>query len=125
MMGLTAAIDSMELNGITNEIKRAMRRSAKDAVQLGYMLRRVMEEKLWEEKYADFDSYLQTELQKGGEIMKERRGDPMKDYLDYLGRMRRIHNIDIWQLHQLALSREVAREYGLTEEKIKQLDEDL
>lgn len=57
--------------------------------------------------------------------MKERREDPMKDYLDYLGRMRRIHNIDIWQLHQLALSREVAREYGLTEEKIKQLDEDL
>lgn len=63
MMGLTAAIDSMELDGITNEIKRTMRRSAKDAVQLGYMLRRVMEEKLWEERYADFDSYLQTELQ--------------------------------------------------------------
>lgn len=62
-MGLTAAIDSMELDGITNEIKRTMRRSAKDAVQLGYMLRRVMEEKLWEERYADFDSYLQTELQ--------------------------------------------------------------
>ena len=58
--------------------------------------------------------------------MKDRkREDPMKDYLDYLSRMRRIHSIDIWQLHQLALSREVAREYGLTEEQIKQLDEDL
>lgn len=51
--------------------------------------------------------------------------DPVKDYLDYLGRMRRIHNIDIWQLHQLSLSREIARNYGLTEEQIKQLDEDL
>lgn len=51
--------------------------------------------------------------------------DPEKDYLDYLRRMDRIHNIGIWQLHQLSLSREVARNYGLTEEQIKQLDEDL
>lgn len=59
-------------------------------------------------------------------MMEEiKREDPMNDYLDYLSRVHRIHNIDIWQLHQLALSREVAREYGLTEEQIKQLDEDL
>ena len=63
MMGLTAAIDRLELDDLTNEIKRTMRRSAKDAVQLGYMLRRVLDEKLWAAAYADFDSYLQTELQ--------------------------------------------------------------
>lgn len=51
--------------------------------------------------------------------------EPLKDYLDYLKRLARVHNLDVWQLHQLALSREVAREYGLTEEQIKQLDEDL
>lgn len=62
-MGLTAAIDRLELDDLTNEIKRTMRRSAKDAVQLGYMLRRVLDEKLWAAAYADFDSYLQTELQ--------------------------------------------------------------
>ncbi|MGN0384584.1 MAG: hypothetical protein ACI4EX_01740 [Lachnospiraceae bacterium] len=51
--------------------------------------------------------------------------DPVKEYLAYLGRMQRMRNISLWQLHQLALSREAAREYGLTEEQIKQLDEDL
>lgn len=55
----------------------------------------------------------------------EEHENPVKDYLDYLSRMHRIHNIDIWQLHQLSLSREAARGYGLTEEQIKQLDEDL
>ncbi len=51
--------------------------------------------------------------------------DPVKEYMDYLEHMNRIHNLGLWQLHQLALSREAAREYGLTEEQIKQLDEDL
>lgn len=55
----------------------------------------------------------------------EERKDPLKDYLDYLKRMSRVHNLDVWQLHQLAISREVAREYGLTEEQIEQLDENL
>lgn len=55
----------------------------------------------------------------------EERKDPLKDYLDYLKRISRVHNLDAWQLHQLAISREVAREYGLTEEQIEQLDEDL
>lgn len=63
MAGLTSAISHLQLDELTGEIKRTMRRSAKDAVQLGYMLRRVAEEKLWVDTYADFDSYLQTELQ--------------------------------------------------------------
>ena len=63
MENLTMAINGMELTTLTGEIRRTMRRSAKDAVQLGYMLRRVMEEKLWDGSYSDFDEYLQTELQ--------------------------------------------------------------
>lgn len=63
MEDLTMAINCMELTALTGEIRRTMRRSAKDAVQLGYMLRRVMEEKLWDGSYSDFDEYLQTELQ--------------------------------------------------------------
>lgn len=63
MENLTMAINGMELTALTGEIRRTMRRSAKDAVQLGYMLRRVMEEKLWDGSYSDFDEYLQTELQ--------------------------------------------------------------
>ena len=63
MENLTMAINCMELTALTGEIRRTMRRSAKDAVQLGYMLRRVMEEKLWDGSYSDFDEYLQTELQ--------------------------------------------------------------
>ena len=55
----------------------------------------------------------------------ENSKEPLKDYLDYLRRMSRVHNLDVWLLHQLAISREVAREYGLTEEQIEQLDEDL
>ncbi len=63
MENLTMAINGMELTTLTGEIRRTMRRSAKDAVQLGYMLRRVMEEKLWDGYYSDFDEYLWTELQ--------------------------------------------------------------
>lgn len=63
MENLTMAINGMELTTLTGEIRRTMRRSARDAVQLGYMLRRVMEEKLWEGSYSDFDEYLRTELQ--------------------------------------------------------------
>lgn len=63
MMGMTLAINHMQLDELTGEIKRTMRRSAKDAVQLGYMLRRVMENKLYVCDYTDFDSYLQKELQ--------------------------------------------------------------
>lgn len=64
-------------------------------------------------------------MEVGIQMESEMHEDPEKDYLDYLRRMDRTHNIGIWQLHQLSLSREVARNYGLTEEQIKQLDEDL
>lgn len=59
---ITIAIDSMNLEDLTHEIRRTMRRSARDAVQLGYMLRRVMDERLWEPCYGDYDSYLREEL---------------------------------------------------------------
>lgn len=55
-------IKSMGFNALDKEIKRAMRRSAKDAVQLGYMLRQMLERKLWEAFYNCFDEYLEAEL---------------------------------------------------------------
>lgn len=63
MGSITYTVRGMSLDEITQEIKRTMRRSARDAVQLGYMLRRVAEEKLWDGIYTDFDSYLHEELQ--------------------------------------------------------------
>ena len=39
-----------------------MRRSAKDIVQIGYMLRRMMDEKLWQSEYSCLDDYLGSEL---------------------------------------------------------------
>lgn len=61
-MSLELTIKSMEFANLNNEIKRTMRRSARDAVQLGYMLRIMLEEKKWESAYTDFDSYLHEEL---------------------------------------------------------------
>lgn len=52
-------------------------------------------------------------------------GEAMINYLDYLKRYCKKHEIGIWQAHQHALCRETARSYGLSEEQIKQLDEDL
>lgn len=63
MGSMTTAINALNLDEITSEIKRTMRRSAKDAVQLGYMLRRVLEERLYLSNYGDFDTYIQSELQ--------------------------------------------------------------
>lgn len=51
--------------------------------------------------------------------------DVMKEYHDYLVREQRQSGRGLWQLHQLVISREVARSYGLSEEQLKQLDEDL
>lgn len=59
---LTIAVSSFSLDMLTKEIRRTMRRSAKDAVQLGYMLRRVTDEKLWVGDYSCFDDYLDREL---------------------------------------------------------------
>lgn len=63
MEALTSAIDKLSLDNLTGEIKRTMRRSARDAVQLGYMLRRILDERLYVDGYVDFDSYLEQELQ--------------------------------------------------------------
>lgn len=62
MAGLTTAIDAMDFEELNKTIRITMRRSAKDAVQLGYMLRRVLEERLWAEGYDNYDEYLQREL---------------------------------------------------------------
>lgn len=55
-------VTGMEFRSLNDEIKRTMRRSAADAVRLGYLLRRMMEERLWDGQYACFDEYLETEL---------------------------------------------------------------
>lgn len=55
-------VKDMNYQSLDKEIKRTMRRSAKDAVMLGCMLRRMMTAKLWEECYDCFDDYLQNEL---------------------------------------------------------------
>ncbi len=43
-------------------------------------------------------------------------------YLDYLKRMQRNKEKSLWSLHQQYVSRDTAREYGLTEEEILALD---
>ena len=48
---------------ILNEaIKNAIRRSAGSVVMLGHLLRRMMDEKLWEGHYSSLDDYLRAEL---------------------------------------------------------------
>lgn len=55
-------VKDMNYQSLDREIKRTMRRSAKDVVMLGYMLRRMMTAKLWDERYDCFDNYLRYEL---------------------------------------------------------------
>ncbi|MBD5461493.1 MAG: hypothetical protein HDR24_00305 [Lachnospiraceae bacterium] len=59
---MTLGIREMEYEALDREIKRTMRRSAKDAVQLGFMLRQMMEKKMWEAAFDCFDAYLEKEL---------------------------------------------------------------
>ena len=49
----------------------------------------------------------------------------MGRYINYLGRLQRKEKKSLWELHQRYISRDVAREYGLTEEEIIELDESL
>lgn len=51
--------------------------------------------------------------------------DKTKEYTDYLQKYSIKHNIPIWQAHQHALCREVAKEYGLTKDDLRWLDENL
>ena len=57
---LIAGQDSYEY--LNREIKTTMRRSASDAVRLGYLLRRMYDEQLWLRRYDCLDEYLQREL---------------------------------------------------------------
>lgn len=61
-MDAALSIERLEYEQLTGEIKRAMRRSARDAVQLGFMLRRVMDDRIWEVEHSCFDDYLREEL---------------------------------------------------------------
>lgn len=49
----------------------------------------------------------------------------MKEYQDYLRRLIKNSDMSMWQAHQLLQSRLVAREYGLTEDQLRWLDENL
>lgn len=47
---------------LNDAIKNAIRRSAADVVMLGHLLRRMMDEKLWDGHYSSLDEYLRQEL---------------------------------------------------------------
>lgn len=51
-----------DFRNLDAEIKRTMRYSAKAVVGLGFLLRRMAEQKLWTECYDSFDEYLREEL---------------------------------------------------------------
>lgn len=51
--------------------------------------------------------------------------DAEKQYYTYLTRYIRNTDMSLWDAHQLLISRMVAREYGLTEEQIRELGENL
>lgn len=51
--------------------------------------------------------------------------DKYKDYIAYLDRYCKKYKLTRHQAHQHLLCREMAREYGLTEEEIVWLDENL
>lgn len=58
----TETVTGMEFRSLNDKIKRIMRRSAGDSVRMGYLLSRMMEERLWDGQYNCFDEYLKTEL---------------------------------------------------------------
>ena len=51
--------------------------------------------------------------------------EKIKEYTDYLQKYSRKHNVSVWQAHQHVLCREVAKEYGLTKDDLRWLDENL
>lgn len=59
---LTISIQELEYEDLNKEIKRTMRRSARDVVQIGFMLRQMAEKKIWAAAYDCFDEYLVQEL---------------------------------------------------------------
>lgn len=61
-MDTTSRFMDSEYRILDDAIKNVMRRSAGDAVMLGYLLRRMMDEKLWVGHYSSLDGYLREEL---------------------------------------------------------------
>ncbi len=61
------------------------------------------------------------EVKRVGESMTKN----VERYINYLGRMQRVERKSLRELHQRYISRDVARDYGLTEEDIQELDESL
>lgn len=56
-------VHEMEYDALNGEIKRTMRRSARDMIQLGYLLKTMMDKMVWKAYYNCFDEYLESELQ--------------------------------------------------------------
>lgn len=61
-MPLVEEIKDTDFRNLDAEIKRTMRYSAKAVVGLGFLLRRMADQKLWAECYDSFDDYLREEL---------------------------------------------------------------
>lgn len=59
---ISFVINEMGYDALNGEIKRTMRRSAKDLIKLGYMLKIMFEKRVWEGHYLSFDKYLEIEL---------------------------------------------------------------
>lgn len=57
--------------------------------------------------------------------MAENEKEPMKEYQDYLRRLVHKSDMSMWRAHQLLQSRLVAQGYGLSEEQLRWLDENL
>lgn len=57
------AVQKMAYDTLNGEIKRTMRRSARDMVQIGCLLKIMMDKMMWQEYYSCFDDYLRSELQ--------------------------------------------------------------
>lgn len=48
MESIDVTITNFDFEALDREIKRTMRRSARDAIQIGYMLKQMRDKKLWE-----------------------------------------------------------------------------
>lgn len=75
-------------------------------------------------KGAEKTKAVATSQQNYEEFGETRRENPLQDYLEYLRRVARKAKRSLWELHQLYISREVARSYGLSKRTIKRLDKE-
>ena len=49
----------------------------------------------------------------------------LKEYMEYLSKQSKMYHVSKWEAHQWLLTREVGREYGLSEQELIELDESL